>query len=67
LDVTLARETCDWLTQPVVAWFTETVSKAVMVEFNRYIAAGDLEQTKQRIAALQARADQEGGYLGMYL
>jgi len=67
LDVTLIRETCDWLTQPVVAWFTETVSKAVMVEFNRYIAAGDLEQTKKRIAALQARADQEGGYLGMYL
>ncbi len=67
LDLTLHRETCDWLTQPVVAWFTETVSKAVMVEFNRYIAAGDLEQTKTRIAALQARADQEGGYLGMYL
>jgi hypothetical protein len=67
LDVTLIRETCDWLTQPVVAWFTETVSKAVQAEFNRYIAAGDLEQTKKRIASLQARADQEGGYLGMYL
>ena len=67
LDVTLIRETCDWLTQPVVAWFNETVSKAVQVEFDRYIAAGDLEQTKKRIEALQARADQEGGYLGMYL
>jgi hypothetical protein len=39
----------------------------VQIEFNRYIAAGDLEQTKKRIAALQARADQEGGYQGMYL
>jgi hypothetical protein len=67
LDVALVRETCDWLTQPVVAWFAETVSKAVQVEFNRYIAAGDLEQTKKRIVALQARADREGGYLGMYL
>jgi hypothetical protein len=67
LDVTLIRETCDWLTEPVVAWFNETVSKAVQIEFNRYIFAGDLEQTKQRMAALQARADQEGGYLGMYL
>lgn len=67
LEVVLTRETCDWLTQPVVGWFNETVSKAVQVEFNRYIAAGDLEQTKKRIASLQARADQEGGYLGMYL
>ena len=67
LEVSLIRETCDWLTQPVVAWFNETVSKAVQVEFNRYIAAGDLEQTKKRIASLQAKADQEGGYLGMYL
>ena len=67
LQVTLKRETCDWLTEPVVAWFRETVSKAVSVEFNRYIAAGDLEQTKLRVAALQANADQHGGYVGMYL
>lgn len=67
LQVTLVRETCDWLTQPVVAWFGETVGKAVEVEFNRYVAAGDLEKTKKRIESLQARADQEGGYLGMYL
>jgi len=67
LDVSLDSETCDWLTQPVVKWFGETVSKAVQFEFNRYIAAGDLEQTKKRIESLQARADQEGGFLGMYL
>ncbi len=42
-------------------------ARAVMVEFNRYIAAGDLEQAKRRIAALQAKADQSGGYMGMYL
>ena len=64
---TLTRETCDWLTEPVVAWFRETVAKAVAIEFNRYIVAGDLEQTKQRIAALQANADQRGGFVGMYL
>lgn len=67
LEVTLVRETCDWLTEPVVAWFRETVSHAVMVEFNRYIEAGDLAQTLKRIAALQAKADQTGGYVGMYL
>jgi len=43
------------------------VPKAVLAEFDRYIAAGDLEQAKKRIAALQARADQSGGYMGMYL
>ena len=67
LEVTLERETCDWLTQPVVTWFGETVAKAVQLEFDQYIAAGDLEQTKKRIESLQARADQEGGFLGMYL
>jgi hypothetical protein len=67
LDSKLERETCDWLTEPVVAWFKETVPRAVMAEFDRYIAAGDLEQAKRRIEALQAKADQSGGYMGMYL
>lgn len=67
LQVALVRETCDWLAQPVVAWFCETVSHAVSVEFDRYIAAGDLEQAKQRIAQLQAASDEAEGFLGMFL
>jgi len=67
LEVELSRETCDWLTEPVVKWFKETVSQAARVEFDRYIAAGDLQQTIQRIEALQAESDQHGGFLGMYL
>jgi len=67
LNVELVRETCDWLTEPVVTWFTDTVPKAVSVEFDRYIAAGDLQKTIQRIALLQSKADQAGGYVGMYL
>jgi hypothetical protein len=67
LQVKLVRETCDWLTEPVVAWFNDTVSKAVLAEFDRYIAAGDLDQPKKRIATLQARADHSGGYMGTYL
>lgn len=67
LQVKLERETCDWLTEPVVHWFHETVSRAVMVEFDRYIDAGDLAQTIKRIAELQAKTDQTGGYAGMYL
>ena len=67
LEVELLRETCDWLTEPVVAWFQETVPRSVAVEFDRYIAAGDLSQTVERIARLQAESEGRGGYLGMYL
>ncbi|MEX2139644.1 MAG: hypothetical protein WD894_10305 [Pirellulales bacterium] len=67
LHVELARETCDWLTEPVVDWFRETVSQAVKREFDLYIAAGSLEQTRKRIAELQKKADEAGGYVGLYL
>jgi hypothetical protein len=67
LEVSIVRETCDWLTEPVVAWMAETVPHAVRVEFDRYIAAGDLAQTVERIAKIQAQSDQSGGYVGMYL
>jgi len=67
LEVKLVRETCDWLTQPVAAWFMDSVQHAVLVEFDRYIAVGDLAQTVDRIAQQQAQSDQSGGYMGMYL
>ena len=67
LTVQLVRETCAWLSEPVVHWFRESVQHAVRVEFDRYIEAGDLEKTRQRIARLQAESDQLEGFLGMYL
>jgi hypothetical protein len=67
LDVELVRETCDWLTEPIVRWFTETVPRSVMVEFDRYIAVGDLQQTIERLKKLQAETESCGGYVGMYL
>lgn len=67
LEVELLRETCDWLTEPVVHWFIETVPRAVAVEFDRYIAAGDLAQTKERISRIQSQVESKGGYVGMYL
>ncbi len=67
LDVELVRETCDWLTEPVVEWFHEAVSRAAIVEFDRYIAAGDLSRAEERLRQLQTQADEQGGYLGMYL
>lgn len=67
LRVELRRETCDWLTQPVVTWFQESVARAVEVEFDRYIKAGDLDKAKERIEKLRAQADAQGGFVGMYL
>jgi hypothetical protein len=67
LDVELVRETCDWLTEPIVRWFGETVRRSVMVEFDRYIAVGDLQQTIERLKKLQAESESRGGYVGMYL
>lgn len=67
LEVELRRETCDWLTEPVVTWFQETVRRAVMAEFDRYIEAGDLSRTKERIAQNQAEMESRGGFLGMGL
>jgi hypothetical protein len=67
LHAELRHETCDWLVQPVVAWFAETVSQAVRVEFDRYIAAGDLQRTVQRAEQIQAESDARGGFMGMGL
>lgn len=67
LEVTLTRETCDWLQEPIVDWFRQTVLHTVAVEFDRFIEAGDLDKARQRLERLRAQADQQGGYLGMYL
>jgi hypothetical protein len=67
LEVELLRETCDWLTEPVVNWFRSSVQHAVLAEFNRYIEAGDLEQTKKRLEKIHAESDQSGGFVGMGL
>ncbi len=67
LDVELVGETCDWLNEPIKQWFAETVVHSVKAEFDRYIAAGDLEQTRQRIEKLEAADDDAQGFLGMYL
>lgn len=67
LQVELHRETCDWLTQPIVDWFAESVTRSVAVEFDRFIQAGDLQRAKDRIEQIQQACDEGGGYVGMYL
>jgi len=67
LDVSLGPETCSWLTEPVVGWFEQTVSQAVVVEFGKFIDAGDLEKTRQRLRKLEQMTEDQAGFLGMYL
>lgn len=67
LDIRLDAETCDWLTQPAVAWLALSAKRAVETEFDRYIAAGDLSRALERLAREQAESDAAGGYLGMNL
>jgi hypothetical protein len=67
LEVELAGEVCDWLTATAVAWLKETVAHAVRVEFDRYIHAGDLKRTIERIEKLRTESDARGGFLGMGL
>jgi len=67
LIIELAKETCSWLHQSIVEWLSETVQRAVLVEFNRYIQAGDLSRTIQRMEELQKATEESGGYVGMYL
>lgn len=63
----LAQDTCDWVTEPIIQWFQQTLSRSVLVEFDRYIAVGDLDQTKIRIEKMKASSDETGGFVGMYL
>jgi hypothetical protein len=67
LAVELNHEVCEWLTAAAVAWLAETVRQAVRVEFDRYIAAGDLRRTIDRIERCRAESDARGGFLGMGL
>jgi hypothetical protein len=67
LAVELAKENCSWLNQAIVQWLGETVHRAVLVEFDRYIAAGDLQKVRERLAALEKSVEQSGGFIGMYL
>ena len=56
LEIELSGEVCDWLTAGAVSWLTETVTHAVRIEFDRYIQAGDLKRTIERLEKLARRA-----------
>lgn len=65
--VKLDTETCSWLSEPFVSFLAESVQHALLVEFNRFIEAGDLKKTEERIKAVQDQSDSSDGFVGMYL
>jgi hypothetical protein len=67
LEIELNGEVCDWLTAAAVQWLKDTVAQAVRVEFDRYINAGDLRRTIERMEKIHAESDAHGGFLGMGL
>lgn len=66
-QVQLEKETCDWLNQGIVSWLAESVPRAIRVEFNRYIAAGDLAKTRERMESIEQSVEESRGFVGMYL
>lgn len=67
LQMTLQAETCGWLNERIVDFFIESTKQAIAVEFDRYIAAGDLDQTRARLEALDQQDQASAGYIAMYL
>jgi hypothetical protein len=66
LVVTLTSDTCGGMPAEVLAWFKGRVEKAVAIEFDRFIAAGQLSQRSQEIGQIERLSDLTG-FSGMNL
>lgn len=60
LDVKLASETCAGIPAEVEAWLTQRVKKAVAIEFDRFIAAGQLAGRASELGQLERLSDLSG-------
>lgn len=67
LYVELKAAACDWLTPAALAWFRESVTRAVAVEFDRYIDAVEPLPALWRVEAMEAQRNACGGYVAMGL
>ncbi len=57
LEVRLVSETCGGVPDAVLAWLGERVRQAVAIEFDRFIAAGQLAARERELAAAPLPAD----------
>jgi hypothetical protein len=54
LQIELAAETCGGLPPAVLAWFRDIVRRAVLIEFDRFISAGQLAQQVSQIGTVDS-------------
>jgi hypothetical protein len=64
LQIELAAETCGGLPAEVLAWFRKVVQRAVLIEFDRFISAGQLAQHVSQIGTVKS-IDQLPSFSGM--
>jgi hypothetical protein len=64
LSVELTAETCGNLPSEVLAWFRGVVERAVLIEFDRFIAAGSLAERVDELGKVDSVADL-AGFSGM--
>lgn len=57
LNVELTAETCGGISADVLAWFRGVVERAVLVEFDRFIAAGRLTARVDQLGQVASVAD----------
>jgi hypothetical protein len=64
LAVMLTSETCGSMSSEVLAWFTRVVERAVLIEFNHFIAAGSLAERVEDLGQV-ASINDVTGFAGM--
>jgi hypothetical protein len=66
IDVTLASETCGGVPSEVLSWLNRRVEQAVAIEFDRFIAAGQLKERTTDLGQIERLSDLSG-FSGMNL
>jgi hypothetical protein len=64
LAVMLTSETCGAMSSEVLAWFTRVVERAVLIEFDHFIAAGHLAERVEGLGQV-ASINDITGFAGM--
>jgi len=67
LEIQLSASTCSEMPARVADWFNEMVARAVLIEFDRYIAAGTLAADVRRSEERRRQSDSDAAFIAMYL
>lgn len=64
LSITLVSETCGAMSPEVLGWFERVVERAVLIEFDHFIAAGSLAERVETLGRIASVHD-VAGFAGM--